>query len=96
MKLPLDQFVRMCREEQVAGFVNLRKLLSSDLEAAKALRAEAAFVNSPEYLELQAPTTPEFGFAVRTYLIRNQREWNAENLLDATRHVLASQEKEVV
>lgn len=94
MRLPLDQFARMCREERVAGFLNLRKLLPSDIEAAKALRAETAFVESAEFLRLRAAHTPEIARSVRGYLLSNQLEWNAENLLAAARHVLAGERKE--
>jgi len=96
MRLPLDQFAAMCREQRVAGFLNLRKLLPSDIEAAKALRAEIAFVESPEFVQLNAPSTPEFARKVRAHLVANRLKWNAENLLAATKHAMDSEQKEAV
>lgn len=84
----------MCREERVAGFLNLRKLLPSDIEAAKALRAETAFVESAEFLQLNAPPGAEFARSVRAYLFSNHLEWSAENLLAAAKHVLATEHQE--
>lgn len=94
MRLPLDQFATCCREHRVAGFLNLRKLLPTDIEAAKALRAEIAFVESPEFLQLNAPAGPEFARSVRAYLFSQQLEWNPENLLAAAKHVLDSEGKQ--
>lgn len=96
MRLPLDQFARICREEEIAGFLNLRKLLPSDIEAAKALREENAFVQSPEFLQLNAPSSPEFARKVRAHLVAHRLEWNAENLLAAATYVLHAEAKEAV
>ena len=78
----------MCKANRVEGFLNLRELLPSDLEAAKALRAETDFVKSPEYVALEAPRNKDFARKVRQYLLANQTEWNAANLLAGCRHVL--------
>ena len=88
MTLPLEQFAALCKEQRVEGFLNLRELLPSDLEAAKALRVETAFVQSPEFRALEVLRSNEFGKAARQYLLTNKLEWNAANLLAACRHVL--------
>ena len=91
--LPLTdaQFASLCRAERVEGFLRLRELLPSDLAAAKALRAEAAFVDSAEYRALQLPED-QSGFArkVRLYLIENAMDWNSDNLLFAAKRVLGT------
>ena len=91
--LPLTdaQFASLCRAERVEGFLRLRELLPSDLAAAKALRAEAAFVESAEYRGLQLPED-QSGFArkVRLYLVENEMDWNSDNLLFAAKRVLGA------
>lgn len=88
MSLSLSDFAKLCRDEQVPGFLNLRKLLPSDLEAAKALRVECEFVRTDEFVALNAPRDEEFALKVRTYLIANKLDWTFENLLTATTHAL--------
>lgn len=90
MKLTDAEFSALCREHQVAGFLNLRKLLPSDIAAVKALRAETALVSSPEYRALNAPQNEEFASMVRVHMLSEKLEWTTENLLLAVKHVLAS------
>jgi len=93
MTIPDAQFAAMCREQRLPGFLNLRKLLPSDTAAAKALRAETAFVSTSEYRALHAPQTEDFALQVRTYLIAHELEWNFENLLAASKHVLSAEKE---
>jgi hypothetical protein len=97
MTMPLAQFAELCRKHNVEGFMNLRQLLSSDIEAAKAMREETRFVASPEWESLAKPTpgspeANEFARKVRQRLIDNHLEWNFDNLLAASRAVLAEKE----
>lgn len=87
-ELSIEVFAEQCRRWKVPGFLRLAELLGNDIAAAKAMRAETAFVQTPEWLALGAPRDLDFAKKVRTFLIEQKLEWNNGNLLKACKHVL--------